>query len=321
MQESRLLPFTIAGLICFAAAFVLGAGFWFFFGTKIPAGNGNNNTIVQTSNQASANTSSTATTDNSNAQNVNADISNQDPKLAPTPTPEIKKAPAGEIEITGGEVTLDSEILRGKEPSLKVPLRRESVQNFFVGETEVTNAQYAEFVEAAAHKPPSSWKNGKFPPEAGEYPVTGVSWADANDYCKWLSKEIGATVRLPTEAEWKRAARGDTNNKYVWGDQWNDEAAQSLETKGNVRAVKSFPAGRSPYGVYEMIGNVWEWTSDLVVDEFGKPDLYGKSRRRIMKGGSAQDEKKDLAIDVRAARPEDKPFELLGFRYVVIRQP
>lgn len=287
----------------------------------MPIGGGNNTTIVQTSNQNSASVNdSPPTMENSNAQNFNAEDANQNSKPTPDKTPEIKTAPAGEIAVTGGEVMLDGEILLGREAPLKVPLRRESVSDFAVGETEVTNAQYAEFVEAAGHKPPLGWKGGKFPPDAGDYPVSNVTWADANDYCKWLGQEIGATVRLPSEAEWKRAARSDTSNKYAWGDQWSDEAAQSFETKGKVGAVKSFPAGRSPLGAFEMNGNVWEWTSDLVVDEFGKPVLYGKSKRRIMKGGSAQDEKKDLTIDARAGRPEDKASELIGFRYVVIRR-
>lgn len=307
MQQSRLIPFTVAGTICFVAAFVLGAGFWYFFGTK-PRSFNEKSVTIQTSNQ------------NTVESNTKVENSNATPETAPTVAPEVKKAPAGEIKITGGEVAVGGEILRGAEESLKLPVRRVSVSEFFIAETEVTNAQYAKFIEAAKYKAPENWKDGKFPEGAGDEPVVGVTWADANKYCEWLSKEIGATVRLPSEAEWKRAARGDSGFKYPWGNDWKNEAAQSYETKGKVRAVKSFPAGRSPFGVYEMAGNVWEWTSDLVVDENGKPVLFENSEQRITKGGSAGDDQKDLTIDTSAARPENKGSEFFGFRYVIIRK-
>lgn len=319
MQSSRLIPFTVAGIVCFAAAFLLGGVAWYLFGTK-PRGTGgvNTNAIVQSSNR------------NAVEPAANTEIANQ--SAAPTPTaapvaPDIKKAPAGEIKIAGGEVTLGGEIfIDGK--LTKMPLRRVAVEDFFIGETEVTNAQYAEFVSAAAYRAPSGWTDGKFAPGTEDEPVVGVLWADANAYCKWLSEQTGATVRLPNEAEWERAARGDnTNDKYPWGGEWKDEAAQNPEKKEKVSRVKSFPAGRSPDGVYEMVGNVWEWTSDLAVDQYGKPDLFdGKIKKRIIKGGSAidnavkEDRDKYLTIDARLNRAENKASEYLGFRYVVIRK-
>lgn len=306
MQSSRLIPFTVAGTVCFAVAFVVGAGFWYFFGTKPGLQGRNNNTIVQTGNQ-------NPVENNQAAGNTNSANINPPPSATPTPTPEQKKAPAGEIKITGGEVTLGGD-------DTKLPLRRVDVTDFAIAETEVTNAQYAEFIKAADHKAPNSWNDGNFLPGTEDEPVVGVSWADADDYCEWLSKELGATARLPSEAEWERAARGDTDNKYPWGGDWNDDAASSLETKGKLRAVKSFPAGRSPFGVYEMVGNVWEWTSDPAIDQFGKPILFGNLKQRIIKGGSYKEERKYLTIDVRAPRPEEKPSELIGFRYVVIRK-
>ncbi len=317
MQSSRLIPFTVAGIVCFAAAFLLGAASWYLFGTKRRAAGANTTVIVQTSNPPGA---ADQTPDIENANQIPA---------APPPTaaPEIKKAPAGEIKIAGGEVMLGGETFIDGEAA-KLPLRRVAVADFFIGETEVTNAQYAEFINAAEYRAPGGWTDGKFAPGTDDEPVTGVTWTDANAYCKWLSKEIGATVRLPGEAEWERAARGDSaDNKYPWGNEWNDEAAQNPENKEKARPVKSFPAGRSPGGVYEMVGNVWEWTGDLSVDEFGKPLLYEKSNQRIIKGGSAKesllkdDERiKYMTIDAHLNRPENKPSELLGFRYVVVRK-
>lgn len=320
MQSSRLIPFTVAGIVCFAAAFLLGGGAWYLFGTKPrAAGSVNTNAVLQSSKPNSA--EATANTENAN-QTAAAS-----PTATVATTPEIKKAPAGEIKITGGEVMLGGEIFIDGE-LMKMPLQRVAVEDFFIGETEVTNAQYAEFVSAVAYKAPVGWKDEKFAAGADDEPVAGISWADANAYCKWLSEEIGATVRLPTEAEWERAARGDNaDNKYPWGSEWTDEAAQNPEKKEKLSSVKSFPAGRSPAGVYEMVGNVWEWTGDLAVDQYGKPVLSEKKvKKRIIKGGSAFDNldkterDKYLTIDARLNRTENDPSEYLGFRYVVVRK-
>lgn len=317
MQSSRLVPFTVAGTVCFGVAFALGAASWYFFGTKPRGGGANANTIIQTSTPTTV--ESTPSVENTN-QVVEA-------PPTPAPAPEIKKAPAGEIKITGGEVTLGGDLFIDGERT-KMPLQRVAVEDFFIAETEVTNAQYAEFVSAAAYRAPSGWKDGKFAAGTENEPVGGVVWADANAYCKWLSEQIGTTVRLPTEAEWERAARGDSaDNAYPWGSEWKDEAAQNPEKAEKLSSVKSFPAGRSPAGVFEMVGNVWEWTSDLAVDQFGKPVLsVKKARQRIIKGGSAFDNlnkaerDKYLTIDARLNRAEGDPSEYLGFRYVVVRK-
>lgn len=297
-MESRLVPFTVAGIICFLTAFILGAGSWYFFGSS-PRKIDESNRTVQISNQKSNENSAVA---------INSNVASQ-----ATPTPIAKKAPAGELLVKGGIVELGG-------GASKLPARRETVGDFYIGETEVSNAQYAEFIEATSHKAPKDWKDGKFLPGTGTEPVAGVTWADANAYCEWLSKELGVTVRLPTEAEWERAARGDTGYRYPWGNEWNDEAAQSREVEGKIRPVKSLEAGRSPYGAYEMIGNVWEWTSDLAVDKNGEPDLRDGMKQRIVKGGSSTEPRETLTISNRLERPEERPSELLGFRYVVIRK-
>lgn len=299
-MESRAVPFTVAGVICFFAAFVLGAGFWLFFGSA-PKTLDDPTRTVQTSNTKSPEIA---------ANNANNNVNS----ASPVPTVAVsKKAPAGEILIKGGIVELG-----GGET--KLPVRRENVTDFYIGETEVSNEQYAAFIEATDYRAPQNWKDGKFLPGTGEEPVTDVSWADANAYCEWLSKELGATVRLPSEAEWERAARGDTGYKYPWGNEWNDEAAQSREVGGKIRPVKSLEAGRSPFGVYEMIGNVWEWTSDVALNETGEPILYEGAKQRVVKGGSATEPRSALTIDNRLTRPENRPSELLGFRYVIVRK-
>ncbi len=303
--ESRLMPFTVAGIICFGLALILGVAVWYQFGTnhrltreKEPFG-------VQIGNQNAAN-------QNNNSINSINPINAAAPTAAPTP--ETVKAPAGEIAVEGGEVTLGG-------GDTKLPLRRVALAAFAIGETEVTNTQYAEFVEETKHQSPTEWKNNKFPNGAAAEPVVGVTWSDANDYCAWLSKKIGATVRLPNEAEWELAARGNTDFIYPWGNQWNDEALENTDGKGRIRPVKSFPKGRSPSGIFDMLGNVYEWTSDVFVDEAGKPIFLegDKTIQRVIKSGSYEVERKNATIKFRFSRPEDKASKLLGFRYVVVR--
>lgn len=299
--QSRLVPFTVAGIVCFGIAFLLGAGGWYLLGTNHRLSPEKDSFAVQTSNQNPA------------VENLNLAVPPA-PPVPVAPPVEAKKAPAGEIAVGGGEVTLGG-------GDSKLPVRRVLVEPFNIGETEVTNAQYAEFITDAKRKSPGGWKDGKFPPERADEPVVGVTWADANAYCEWLSKQLGATVRLPNEAEWELAARGNTGNKFPWGSEWNDEALESAKTNRKVRPVKSFPKGRSPGGAYEMVGNVWEWTADLFVDEFGKPVLYEeKTKQRVIKGGSAFDKRELLSIAGHLPRPEDKPSDYLGFRYVIIRK-
>ena len=227
---------------------------------------------------------------------------------------EVKLAPAGEVKISGGEVVLGG-------GASKLPLKRVLVEDFSIGETEVTNLQYSEFIESTKNKAPKGWVNSKFPEGKGNEPVVEITWADADAYCAWLSKEIEADVRLPNEAEWERAARGNTDYKYPWGNDWSDEAVPNSKTKGTILPVRSLDKGRSPFGVYEMLGSVWEWTSDVVVDETGKPVLYEGTKQRIIKGGSFFDKDPDLiTIDTVRPRPENRARDIIGFRYVVIRK-
>lgn len=244
-----------------------------------------------------------------------ANVNKQDEENTKSEAIEIvRTAPAGEVKIAGGEVVLGG-------ANMKLPLKRVVVEDFSIGETEVTNAQYAEFVEAVKNNAPEDWTDGKFPEGKGNEPVVGMTWADANAYCAWLSKELGATVRLPTVAEWERAARGTTDFKYPWGNDWNDEAVPNPNTKGTLMPVKSLPEGRSPFGVYEMLGSVWEWTADAALDELGNPVLFEGTNQRVIKGGSFYDkDPASITIDTIRRRPEDRARDIIGFRYVVIRE-
>lgn len=311
--KSRLIPFTIAGVVCFGIAFGLGAGSWYLLGTSRRFSPEKDTITIQPGNQNSA--AENYILAGNSAENSNPAVNSAPPAASVSaPAVEIKKAPAGEIAVSGGIVELGGD-------ETKLPASRLSVEPFAIGETEVTNAQYAEFVAETKYEAPVGWTNNRFPTGSADEPVVGVSWAAANAYCQWLSKKLDAIVRLPSEAEWELAARGNTGFKYPWGNEWNDEAAESVEKNGRVRPVKSFPKGRAPSGAYDMVGNVWEWTGDSLMDESGNPVLREKTKQRVIKGGSAKEKRdKYLFVKARIGMPEDMKFELLGFRYVIIRQ-
>jgi formylglycine-generating enzyme required for sulfatase activity len=291
---SRLLPLTIASAICFIIALILGYGGWYLFGAHNRHASGDVAEIQQTPSLQSEKTTAAP---------------------APVePQPPVLLAPAGELTVTEGEV-----LLGGGDTNF--PLRREFVEAFAIAETEVTNEQYREFAKATGHKAPVGWKSDEFPPGSALEPVTGVTWQDAVDYCKWLSEKIGANVRLPTEAEWERAARGKDNYKYPWGNEWDERAAASEENKGGVRAVRSYPAGKSPFGAYDMAGNVWEWVADEARDEGGNPIVKDGVVWRIAKGGAASEPAAVVSAISRQGVPASTADPALGFRYVVLRPP
>ena len=120
----------------------------------------------------------------------------------------------------------------------------------------VTNAQYARFVAATAHRPPLNWKNGKVPQGELRRPVTMVSWYDAEAYAQWAGK------RLPSEAEWEKAARGTDGRRWPWGDKMDPALLNTYYNVGSATDVKAYPKGASPYGLLDMAGNVDEWTAD-----------------------------------------------------------
>ena len=161
--------------------------------------------------------------------------------------------PPGMISIPGGEFVMGRD--NGNE--YEKPAHKVTVKAFYIDETEVTNAQYQEFVDATRRQPPPHWPNGRAPVGQGSHPVYNVSWDDANAYARWAGK------RLPTEVEWEYAARGADGRLYPYG---NDPKLQySNASEDDYRAplaVKNYPQGASPYGVYDMAGNVAEWTGD-----------------------------------------------------------
>jgi formylglycine-generating enzyme required for sulfatase activity len=125
--------------------------------------------------------------------------------------------------------------------------------------------------------------------------VVGVSWYEALAYCRWLSEKSGKPYRLPTEAEWEKAARGTDGRRYPWGDAWDASLCNNKESgPGKTTPVGEYPEGESPYGVEELVGQVWEWCRTKYSSSYpyqpddGREDEEG-SDTRILRGGSWYD--------------------------------
>ena len=192
-------------------------------------------------------------------------------------------------------------------------LRPASTGAYEIAETPVTNEEFARFdyaVRAAWSDEGWEWRqrNGIVKPRffddpewqaylAPDQPVVGVSWYEADAFARSLG------MRLPTEAEWERAARGDDGRVYPWGDEWSPAHAAHRGGKRHTLPVRSIAANRSPYGLYDCAGNVWEWCSDWY-----EPGL------RSARGGSWNAHPPQLRCACRNAWPPDARFSNLGFR-------
>jgi formylglycine-generating enzyme required for sulfatase activity len=207
---------------------------------------------------------------------------------------------------------------------------RRSVETgaYQVTRTPITNAQYAAFVEASGHPAPEvtretwqsyglihpyartrrhAWQGGLPPEGRAGHPVVLVSHADAEAYAAWLSRTTGQRWRLPSEAEWEKAARGLEGARFPWGDTWDPQRLNSHDAGPfDTLPVGSFPQGASPFGLLDAAGQIFEWTAT--------PAGEG---RYIVKGGSWDDSGCGVCRPAaRHSRPADLKHILIGFRLV-----
>jgi formylglycine-generating enzyme required for sulfatase activity len=163
------------------------------------------------------------------------------------------------ISIPGGTFKMG----RDEGPLQSRPSHTVTVGSFFLDSTEVTRAEYAVFIKDTNYPAPEGWIPGNPSLEETQLPVINVSSEDAKAFASWRSKQDGVVYRLPTEAEWEYAARnGGRETIYPGGNDWLDNHAATLEMGLNGPVpVGSFPEGRNQWGVYDLLGNVWEWTS------------------------------------------------------------
>ena len=195
------------------------------------------------------------------------------------------------------------------------------VIDFRISKYPITNSQYSQFVEASNHKAPGHWQGQKPPLELRNHPVVNVSWRDAVAYCQWLSQEKGREYRLPTEAEWEKAARGENGLIYPWGNDFDPNKCNMIETGiGGTSPTGIFPNGVSPFGCLDMSGNVWEWCLSKY-----QPYPYKEDERnvidqiddtRVSRGGASFNSRREVRCAYRSNLPPDFEYGNNGFRVV-----
>lgn len=237
------------------------------------------------------------------------------------------KTPVGMVYIPAGEFVMGSDEVdregRGAEFGSRKPWyldehprRRVYLKGFYIDKFEVTNKDYKRFIGATGSRPPFEWSGNDFPKGTSDYPAVSINWYEADAYCRWLGR------RLPSEEEWEKAARGTDGRIYPWGNEY-DQKKGNTGSAGIGRAVPvgSFEGDKSPYGVYDMAGNVIEWTaswykpypgSDLKSDDFGEKfkvvrgDSWGDSGHYYL----AHYSRASYRLNV---KPEER-FAFIGFR-------
>ena len=200
------------------------------------------------------------------------------------------------------------------------------VNNFYIDKFELTNGRYLEFVKATNHRVPQNpknatrnlWQGDTITESLADRPVVNVDWADANAYCQWAGK------RLPTEAEWEKAAKGTADRRFPWGNveptnkhlnfnqQWIGEKT--------LMPVGSYELGKSPFGVYDMAGNVWEWVNDWYDAKYYEkspaknPTGPETGTKRVLRGSGWQNETPTVRIFTRVDSDPTIRNESTGFR-------
>ena len=241
--------------------------------------------------------------------------------------------PGGEMAMgrpAGTEGLVELEKLVGSAPEDEVPAHPVHVDGFYLSRYETTNADYHRFVAATGHPAPAGWKDGKIPPGQADFPVTGISWHDAQAYCAWLTQRGtgGVVFRLPTEAEWEYAARGQDGRLFPWGNFWRDGLANTGQALGSgqtlllpVNVEPNNTRDRSALGICGMGGNVCEWTaSDFEVYPGSSYRPTEADRAcKVYRGGHFASPLRDaLATSRKWTRPE-KTSPFVGFRVAADR--
>jgi formylglycine-generating enzyme required for sulfatase activity len=219
----------------------------------------------------------------------------------------------------------------------EVPSHVVFLDAFYIDRYEITNARFSRFVHETGYRTTAEregssvlwqrrtgwvktegaeWRRPKGPGSSAEprHPVVHVSWYDAEAYCTWSGN------RLPTEAEWEKAARGTDRRKYPWGDAWDSRKANAEYTVGTAAAVGSYPAGASPYGVEDLAGNLAEWVADWFDATYYKnsPERnpQGPTRRdhKVLRGGSWDNPSWSVTVTFRRSNVPTMRIDLAGFR-------
>lgn len=237
--------------------------------------------------------------------------------------PEETAAPQGMVRIPEGEFTMGrtfstSDDETGMRPLIlrdDLPAHAVRLDAFWMDATEVTHESYAEFVSSQGHRPPYHWPKGEMPQELARHPAYNVDWHDAAAFCEWMGN------RLPTEAEWERAARGNLNGaRYPWGDDKPDRSKARYSTAKGPAPVAQHPP--NDFGLHDMAGGVAEWCQDWFLRTYysesptANPKGPSEGMYKIVRGGAWSDGPNRLTVFFRNwIRPTQRTPNL-GFRCV-----
>ncbi len=207
------------------------------------------------------------------------------------------------VRIPRGPFLMGGESIYAPEPPVTVVL-----SNFYIDRTEVTNADFANFVARTAYQTTAeragdvqTWRSVSGPGRERN-PVIFVTWDDAVAYCENVGE------RLPIEAEWEKAARGTDGRLWPWGNQWDPTRANTMEGGiGYTVPVGSYPNGVSPYGLYDMSGNVWEWTASSFSSNLSLNPMagVGVQGQKVLRGGSWRTIANGTQSSYRKSAPDD----------------
>jgi formylglycine-generating enzyme len=228
---------------------------------------------------------------------------------------ELVLVPTGEF-LMGSDPKVDKDAQPDQQPQHRLYL-----PEFYIGKVPITNAQFAGFIRATRRQAPSHWENGALPPGRAEHPVVNVTWDDAVAFCRWLSEATHRSFRLPSEAEWEKAARGGDGRIYPWGNPLPDEKRCNFGMKiGATTPVGNYPDGASPCGALDMAGNVWEWTGSIFesypyAPADGREDP-GNRETRVLRGGSFWSGALYVRCACRGRLNPDNRSDVSGFRVV-----
>ncbi|MDM8530006.1 SUMF1/EgtB/PvdO family nonheme iron enzyme [Anaerolineales bacterium HSG25] len=267
------------------------------------------------------------------------------PIPTPTVTPTPTATPINMAFVPAGEFTMGSDSGESDEK----PVHTVSLDTFYIDKYEVTNAQYATFLNEQGnqteggvpwldaadssveiHQQGDQWRADE---GYSNHPVVEVTWYGAGAYCSWADK------RLPTEAEWEKAARGTTAQTYPWGNTFDGSRLNFCDKQcifswadqnyddgyKDTAPIGSYPNGVSPYGVYDMAGNVEEWVQDCYNSSYygDSPDtnpinesLCSSSISRVLRGGSYFDKSSDVRTTARSFSDPTSSYSWMGFRCV-----
>jgi len=195
------------------------------------------------------------------------------------------------------------------------PAHEVYIDSFFIDKYEVSNDAYTKFIKETGAKKPKGLNNPNF--NNPQQPVVGINWKEAFKFCNWQGK------RLPTEAEWEKAARGKRPVKYPWGNLPPDSSSLNYNEEINKTSpVGSYEKGKSDYGVYDLSGNVSEWVNDWHFPEYylfspkNNPQGPEKGQYKVIRGGSWRNNAEDVSLVYRNATTPRNRSLAIGFRCV-----